>query len=193
MKKVLLSVLAFLPCAAMAAPGAYVSAGAGLNITDSEVSYVNDFTGAVGNVAVGYLWGDNTLDYGLELGGTYYPDSTSQASGVKFKMDGYNVSLLGVLKYITCSGFDVFGKVGGAYVDQKLTATIPGIGSASVTGDTFAPEVALGVGYMFNQNVEMDLTDDMVFAQNGTNSGSFGNPQPNNNANLILSVAYNFS
>ncbi len=188
MKKVILAALALVPALAFANPGAYVQLGAGGNWVDSDTSSFDSLTGFSGQVGAGYLWGDNTINYGLEADATFYPSSTSNKDilgyNTEAKIDGYNISLLGVLKYTSCStGFVAFAKLGGAYVNQKATLSNT-IFSASASDSQFAPEGALGVGYQFNPNWEVDLTGNYVYTNNNT---------VNNNANLLVSVAYHFA
>lgn len=184
MKKVILAALALIPALAFATPGAYVQLGAGGNWVDSDASGVDNLTGWSGQVGAGYLWGDNTINYGLEADYTFYPDSTTSGTGYDLKVNGYNISLLGVLKYTDCSsGFVAFAKAGAAYVNQKISGTVLGL-SGSNTENKVAPEGALGVGYQFNPNWEVDLTGNYVY----TNNTDVGN-----NANAIVSLAYRFA
>jgi len=183
MKKVILAALALVPALAFANPGAYVQAQAGVNWIDSGTSAVSSFTGFVGGVGIGYLWGDSTINYGLEADSLWYPNSTTSYQGVNLKVNGYNISLLGVLKYTDCAtGFVAFAKAGAAYVNQDVTAS--GLLTGTGTGNQVAPEGDLGVGYMFNPNWELDLTGNYVYTDN-TNTG--------NNANLMLGLAYHFA
>jgi hypothetical protein len=183
LNKILLAALVIVPVLAFANPGAYVETQAGLNMVDSGNSNINTSTGFGGAVGVGYLWGTNEIGYGLEMDGTWYPNSTTDNQGVDFKTNGYNVSLLGVLKYTDCSnGFVGLAKLGAAYVNQKITATGLGM-STSAEDDQVAPEAALGVGYQFNPNWEMDLTANYVYTANNNVA---------NNGNLLLGVTYHF-
>ena len=196
MKKVILAALALVPALAFANPGAYVQAQAGVNIVDSGLTGVSTMTGFGGGLGAGYLWGDNTINYGLELDAIGYPSSSTTDQGVDLTINGYNISLLGVLKYTSCStGFVAFGKAGAAYVHQKFTVDIPGFGSANVSGNDVAPEVALGVGYQFNPNWEVDLTADWIFGNSGnnnvfSNNGDFNTAQ---NGNVLAGVTYHFA
>jgi opacity protein-like surface antigen len=199
MKKVILATLALVPALAFATPGAYVLAQAGGNYVDSGSNNNNNNSndalyGFGGGVGAGYLWGDNAVNYGLEVDGTTYPNSTSSSSfpggSVDTKINGYNISLLAVLKYTDCSsGFVAFAKAGAAYVSQKATVTlnVNGVGSVSGSSDTetrFAPEGDVGIGYQFNPNWEMDLTANYVYTNNNT---------VQNNGNLLLGVTYHFA
>jgi hypothetical protein len=195
MKKVLLAALALVPALALANPGTYVHADAGANWVDTGISGLSTFTGFAGGLGVGYLWGDNTINYGVELNGLIYPDSTTTDSGADFKINGYNISLLGVIKYTSCStGFVAFAKAGAAYVHQKLSVSFPGA-SFDTTGNDIAPEVALGVGYQFNPNWEIDLTGDYVIGNSGSNNVFSNNGDFNTaeNYNALVGVTYHFA
>lgn len=183
MKKVILAALAFAPALALATPGAYVQLQAGGNLTDANSSFNNSsFSGFAGGANIGYLWGDSSYNYGLEITGLFYPDSTTSNNGVNLKINGYNTGILGVLKYTDCtSGFSLFGKVGAVYVSQKVSGT--GAANFSTTNNQVAPEGDLGVGYQFNPNWELDLTGNYVWTNNTT---------ANNNANLLLGLTYRF-
>lgn len=189
MKKVILAALALVPALAFANPGAYVQAQAGINAVDTNTN-IGHTTGFVGGAGAGYLWGNNEIGYGLEVDALFYPNSKVTHNNVEYKYKGYNLSLLGIIKYTSCStGFVIFGKAGGAYTHQDLT-----VEPNSASDNDIAPEAALGVGYQFNPNLEVDLTADEVFSHLGVRSTI-----PNNrfeaaqNGNLLLGVAYHFA
>lgn len=183
MKKVILAALAFAPALALATPGAYVQLQGGYNLTDANSSFNNSsFDGFAGGANIGYLWGDSSMNYGLEATGLWYPNSTTSNNGNNLKINGYNAGILAVLKYTDCtSGFDIFGKLGAVYVNQKFTNSTT---TYSTTNNQVAPEADIGVGYQFNPNWELDLTGNYVWTNNTT---------ANNNANLLLGLTYRFA
>lgn len=189
MKKVILAALALVPALAFANPGAYVQGQAGLGFVDSNtVSLANGFIGGVG---AGYLWGDNAVNYGVETDAQYYPNSERTTAGVEREYKGYNLSLLAIVKYTSCStGFDVFAKGGGAFLHQTLT-----IEPNSASDNSWAPEAAVGVGYVFNPHWEMDLTADEIFANLGPHASTVNNNQfkAAQNGSVMLGVAYHFA
>ena len=117
---------------------------------------------------------------GAELGYNYLPENkyTFGAAGVTapktdlvngtIKYSQYSIDLLGVAKYYVTDEFNIFGKAGIAYVNQKVTQsftegnsgldvqdflkTLPSISSSEAK---FLPKVAVGVGYNITQNVEL--------------------------------------
>ena len=203
MKKLIFCAAALLlPSLAMATPGTYMTGQAGVNDIYPNGSGTTDLVGAAWGVGLGYLWGDNSVNYGLELDGLTYPDSTANQTvfvpgegnfSADAKINGYNVSLLAVLKYTDCdSGWDVFVKAGGAYVNQDISLSIPSIDNnvaGTVSTNEIAPEAAVGVGYMFNPNIEVNLTADAVFADSGNNF----NDKPIQNGNLLLGLTYHIA
>jgi len=206
MKKSLLLALAMLtPVAAFAAagtPGAYVQGVMGGNavFSNNDYSFGNDTaTGFSFGAATGYLWGCDAVNYGVELGGLLYPRTTTSNRAIpgtninsNFSVNGYNVDLLGVLKYNFPSGFNVFAKGGVAYVNQKVSLNALGSSSTTVslnkTDDTFAPEAAIGVGYQLNQNWDVNLTVNTVFA------GEYkADHVVARNGNVLLGATYHFA
>ena len=206
--KSLISLALLAPAAAfaMSTPGAYVQGAIGGTavFTQNDFSFNSDSTPTTlsGQLAAGYLWGCDNLNYGLELGLLYYPSakinipvidihSGEQVSSIGVKFDGTNIDLLGVLKYNFDNGFNVFAKAGAAYVDQKATLDAPvlGVVRLSQTDHKVAPEVALGVGYQFDQNWGINFTVNTVFA------GRFGDDQKvvSKNGSALFGVSYRFA
>jgi opacity protein-like surface antigen len=206
MKKLAFCLLALTPAFAFAAPGPYATLQAGLNMVNASNSLQDDPIGFVGGGAVGYLWGDNTINYGLEADGLVYPNSNSgrgigTTHDYQSSYDGYNLSLLAVLKYTSCStGFTAFVKGGGAYVSQQVTFNTAGplpfdapIGTQTNQTD-FAFEAAAGVGYFFTQNLEADITWDHVFADSQPRPNATGsNLNVVDNDNFLLGLTYHFA
>lgn len=125
----------------------------------------------VGRIFGGYLWSQDALSYGAELGFAMYPDNTykledNQSGPTKYnyKYEGYNIDLLGVVKYVVANNLNVFGKAGVAYASQKFSLKTES-SSMDKTEYEFLPEVAVGVGYDINQNVAIDLTYSHIFGK----------------------------
>ena len=213
MKKLILAVMMLIPAVALANPGPYIQVLGGQNSIATDASWTYDSgtntwnlsrehsNGPVGGVGAGYLWGNDTVDVGLELDALVYPDSTSAS----FTYDGDNISLLGVFRYKPFSrlGLVGFTKVGVTFVSQTLTYTnirqayspYPVSGTAHLSAT--APEVDLGIGYQFNQHWEVDLTANTVLLYSGDNTGDANFVQQANtaaqNTNTLLSVVYHFA
>jgi hypothetical protein len=204
---ILLALLGLYCAAAHADPGFYVQGEVGPVAITSDESNGGDFVllssdfGFGGRVSGGYLWNNDNLYYGVELGALYYPNIDSDITFGPFEIDnkyeGVNVDLLGVLKYVFDSGFTVFAKAGGAYVYQKTANTVSATfdnvtGSLQLTnnsGSKIMPAVALGLGYQFNPNWEVDLTANGVFT--GTTSSLDSNPAATT-TDLLVGVTYHF-
>lgn len=172
-------------------PGFYVQGEAGASGTQGAF-----FFGPAARLSGGYLWAaDSHLAYGIESGVAYNKNKLELNLFDDTVTTGYksiNLDLLGVLKYSFDSGFNVFGKAGANY-SHVTTYIEDNQGNETDTGttpDQIFPEVALGMGYQFNQNVEMDLTASTSFtkAGSGKNSqiGTFNN-------NLMLGLTYHFA
>lgn len=191
MKRVILAALALVPALAFANPGAYVQAQSGMSFVDSNTANIGYATGFIGAVGAGYLWGANDVNYGAEVDAQYYPSSTNTTAGVDRQYKGYNLSLLAIVKYTSCStGFDVFAKGGGAFLHQSLS-----INSVSASDNSWAPELAVGAGYVFNPHWEVDLTADEIFANLGPHAATnnSANYKAAQNGSVTLGVAYHFA
>lgn len=136
----------------------------------------------------------------METGIFYAPSLTSSDSSFgidkeDIKVRVVNLDLLGILKYTFNNGIALFAKGGAAYTNQHLniseSVTIynsTATQTLDTSGHKFAPEAALGIGYQFNPNLEMDLTANTVFAGNGSQN----NPAATNSA-LMLGLTYHFA
>jgi len=170
-------------------PGAYIQGSIGETaIFELPILSGGTPTTLSGRLAAGYLWGCDNFNYGVEVGGTYYPDAKDSIENLlDYKVDGYNIDVLGVLKYNFDSGINLFAKAGAAYVNQKLELSVPYVGLASKTDSRFAPEVAIGVGYQLNDNFDLNLTVNGVFA------GAAGNDNiATTNGSAMIGVTYRF-
>jgi outer membrane immunogenic protein len=200
MKKLVLTLIALTPALAFATPGPYATLQAGVNTVNTQNIFQTSTTGFAGGAAAGYLWGTNTINYGLEADALVYPNSKSSKNigaghDLQSLYDGYNLSLLAVLKFTPYStGFTAFVKAGGAYVNQQLTNTIFGLTVATQSASTFAPEAAAGIGYIFTPNLELNVTWDHVFADDETTADTLvGKVDAVKNDNFLLGLTYHFA
>lgn len=170
--QILKAILLFLlPVAVFAAPGTYVTGEVGgVMLTDGN-NHVFDTsenpTGVIGRLSIGHLWGDNIVNYGVELGGSYFPNATisdSKLNDADLTYKGYAVDLLGVVKYNFASKVFLLAKGGAAYLHQQVDLSIPYFGSFSFSGSKIAPELALGVGYQATPKVGLSLVASSIFA-----------------------------
>lgn len=176
--------------------GAYVGVGLGVGgmntpkLDAAEKSIATSHSesirrGVAGRAYAGYFWQAANFLFGPEIGASTYPKNkyrlsrTSIGSG-SWTYSGYNIDLLGIAKYAFDSGFNIFGKAGLAYAEQKveLKATLNSGASADTTEteNDVLPEVAAGLGF--------DWTDQ--FSTNITYSHIFGNkPSQIENSNIL--------
>ncbi len=151
---------------------------------------------------MGYLWAKAHDQYGLEIGYMGYPKNTYDINYVTPTLvyKGYTTDLLVVLKHNYNSGLNIFGKIGAAYVDQRLINPQANNASApdtSVNGKSIfrrnakiLPEVALGLGYNLTQHIGIDLSANYVFA--GSSGQDLATANQAEDANKVASVAAGF-
>jgi len=181
-------------------PGAYIGVGLGYGGMDTPKITPADlvawsathgtstlYKGVAARGYLGYLWAIpqvQNLQLGAELGYNYYPKNkyTLSAGSVSdaWNYSGYNIDLLGVAKYnFGASGFNVIGKVGPAYVHQKFHNELTGLVIPGLTGNRsksqIKAEVAAGVGYDINQNIDVNIIYAHVFGNKPPRIGEMVN------------------
>ncbi|WIH24962.1 outer membrane protein [Photobacterium damselae] len=187
-------VLSSLVCGnAMAKAGPYIGVNIGSGGMDTPELEGNqtssyELRGLAGGIDAGYLWQTQQVEYGVELGFDTYAKNKYRI-GDAFRMDykGYNLDLLGVAKYNFSSQWNVFGKAGLAYVNQKLTVDDFG----SKNKNEIKPKVALGFGYDFTPELGMNAEYSHVFAADANSLKSDGTKVASVNM-LTLGVQYRF-
>lgn len=104
-----------------------------------------------GKALGGYLWkAANQFYAGLELG---FAVTRPQYSNTNLEINVYDIDLLGVAKYDFTENFNIFAKVGGAYLST----------SKSDIDNTFRVKASLGLGYDFNNNWGITLSYSRIF------------------------------
>lgn len=196
MKKLALALLLF-PTLALAQPGTYFQGQlGGVYLVDgNHFDFLFGPTGATGRASVGHLWGNTNVNYGVEAGLAYFSHASSTISifgDNTLSYSGYTSDILGVLKYNFDNGFNIFGKAGLAYLSQSSNQTGSVMGTIvyqnATSGNKVGPEFAIGAGYQFTPNWEMNLTESTVLV-----SGvSAGNPVATTNM-FLLGLAYHLS
>ncbi|HIF9218023.1 TPA: outer membrane protein [Photobacterium damselae] len=189
-------VLSSLVCGnAMAKAGPYIGVNigsGGMDTPDLEVNQTSSYElrGLAGGIDAGYLWQTQQVEYGVELGFDTYAKNKYRI-GDFFHMDykGYNLDLLGVAKYNFSSQWNVFGKAGLAYVNQKLT--VDGLGLIGKNKNEIKPKVALGFGYDFTPELGMNAEYSHVFAGDANSLKSDGTKVASVDM-LTLGVQYRF-
>lgn len=167
--------------------------------------------GFAARVEAGYLKAvSSNVLLGAELGFNYLPQSKYTVDGASedgegnkgqqheyIKYTDYNIDALLVAKYLLPSQFNVFAKGGFAYVHQKIkgsyTFTQDSVtldsDSASETTSRILPELAAGVGYSINSNIDANLTYAHVFGDSV--SASAVNNVPSSNS-VLVGIDYKF-
>lgn len=201
--------------------GLYAGLGLGVGALDISSDLITDKAakntnqqnnwGFAGRVDVGYLL-DITGDVlvGAEVGYNYLPqtkytfntvtDTDPDKPNVKhsYKYSDYSFDMLAVAKYLLPENFNVFGKAGIAVVKQ--TASLEDSGNTSKDHLTkVLPEIALGVGYNVNANVETTLTWAHVFGDDLSDvkdvskatAASINSDVPSSNT-ILIGVDYKF-
>ncbi|TLS80400.1 outer membrane protein [Photobacterium damselae] len=187
-------VLSSLVCGnAMAKAGPYIGVNIGSGGMDTPELEGNqtssyELRGLAGGIDAGYLWQTQQVEYGVELGFDTYAKNKYRI-GDAFHMDykGYNLDLLGVAKYNFSSQWNVFGKAGLAYVNQKLTVDDFG----SKNKNEIKPKVSLGFGYDFTPELGMNAEFSHVFAADANSLKSDGTKVASVNM-LTLGMQYRF-
>jgi len=97
----------------------------------------------------------------IEGGFTYYSsmkyNTTLVSNNVKTRAASFDLLGKGMLP-LADSGFGVFGKLGGAYLNSKTTGSVEGISLPSSSSSSFRPVVGVGVSYDMTQNWVADLS-----------------------------------
>ncbi|MFZ9035884.1 MAG: outer membrane beta-barrel protein [Francisellaceae bacterium] len=136
--------------------GSFVSFGLGAATID------NKGFGFAGQLALGM---DKQISGGLlggfELGYEYDAKHTSDSVEVK----SWNINLMARAQYLFQSGWNVIGKIGGAYVNNSDS------GNDSI-GNSVAPRVGLAGGYVFANNLALQLEYDYLISTSKVNSVS---------------------
>jgi opacity protein-like surface antigen len=199
MRKILFAAATLIPVFAFASPGPYATVQAGINTVNANNAFETPTLGFVGGAAAGYLWGNNIINYGLETDALVYPNSNMSKDigaghDLRIQYDGYNLSALGILKYTCHTGFTAFIKGGIAYVNQQVSSAIGGPGFTLNAENIFAPEAAIGMGYMVNPTLEVDISFDRVFAdKQSTADAIVQNIKVVENDNYLVGLTYHFA
>lgn len=169
----------------------------GFTTTDQK----NHHLGAGAAVGYDYAINQNVL-VGAEAGYTYFGKTiytttitgTSASNELDDKFSGFQ--LLATATYLDQSGFNGFAKAGMIDLNENLSDTISGAGSfnASVSDSQhkWLPAVAVGVGYMPIQNLNVALQYERVFGDNSTDATTDTSSKPHSQNLVSLGVSYKF-
>lgn len=152
---------------ALDAPSDIVSApmATALGITNQNQA---DNWGFAGRLNAGYLVDvSSKLLVGGEVGYTYLPKTkytfdSPAATNNQLKYTDYAIDMLGVAKYMLDRGFNVFGKLGAAYVNQEAKLNWNGASDKDTTSKVL-PEVAVGAGFDITPVLGVEATYAHIF------------------------------
>ncbi|WP_339051461.1 outer membrane beta-barrel protein [Rickettsiella endosymbiont of Xylota segnis] len=205
-----------------AAPGVYVTGQVGYinshlggktKVSDILAPIVNDIdpairnknlsnNGLAGRIAIGYQFNQNfAVEAGyLQVGQSKVKSAlhdiadNMQLSEGTLKLQQNAIDLVGKGILPLASNFNVYGKLGVAYVTTDITGTIKAPGFPTVNVDlndranvakhTWAPEAAVGVSYDITPNVSVDTS--------WTHIQPLGNKKPGNIDFVAVGLGYNF-
>jgi hypothetical protein len=205
----------------MAKPASYAAAGTVIgidvgwgwanNYLDEDFLPRNNYFGMVdGGAYIGYNFHPTTnLLMGVELGYKFLGYSSMDKINIgdeSFDTDSLSAyqnvaDLLFTAHYYVYKGWNMFGKIGVAGTFQTDPVTDGLVSAAvdesddssnSVTNFRLLPEYALGIGYTWNQKVDLHLTYDHVgsaennFFINGGQDGFFSTNS------IMLGISYTF-
>jgi OOP family OmpA-OmpF porin len=198
---VLLSSLAVAGTAAaqFVGPGAYGYVGASIGqnnyATDITCAGTCDKTDTMGKIFGGYMfnpyWGIEAAYGGFGTMKANFQDGGTNVLA-EVKSSGFSGFLVG---QYPIDNFRLFGKLGFAYVDTKVTLTVPGFGSAEDSDNS--TEFAWGIGgtYMFNKNLGVRLEyEQLKYKFSGFNVPGIGNAIEGSDKMRMWSIGvqYNF-
>lgn len=158
--------------------------------------------GLAGRIAIGYQFNQNfAVEAGyLQLGqskvnlGAVHDDHMPADGEASLKLQQNAIDLVGKGILPLASNFNVYGKLGVAYVtsDVKGTFQAPGIPTinfdlndrVNIAKHKWAPEAAIGVSYDITPNVSVDTS--------WTHIQPLGNNKPGNIDFVAVGLGYNF-
>ena len=120
----------------------------------------------------------------IEGGYTYFSSMTYKtntfSNNVKTRFGSFDVLGKGMLP-IADSGFDIFAKLGGAYVHSKTSGKIENVSIPGSSASAFRPAGAIGASYDITQNWVADLSYNQIFYSSST---------VNNPSLIALGISY---
>ncbi len=160
--------------------------------TPSADSGSDSIGGLSGGINAGYLWGGDSIQYGIEAGYYMYPENKYELNGLQLNYEGKHGDLMGIGRYKFDSGWIVISKFGLAFVKQVTS----GNSSVNYSKQQTLPKITLGVGYELTNNWELNTQLSHVF---GSKPTAFPNPGTSDDYNQVasidmmaLGISYNF-
>ena len=166
-QRLLLAVISGIAALSMAAPvlalemsapdGWYLEGNVGASrLSNTNYEGSTNKTGATYNINVGY----KIMPYAaIEGGYTSYHDSKIVINGTTLanvSHYSYDIAAKGILP-ITCTGFEMFGKLGAAHARAKASSVDTGITGSFDSHSANATSVYIGLGGQFNVMQEVGI------------------------------------
>jgi opacity protein-like surface antigen len=107
-----------------------------------------------------FLGGNFNLYSGMEFGYTYYSAGTYKSTVVtnNIRAKANSLDILGKGMFpIAATGITIFGKFGGAYINNRTTGSVGGV-KPKASSSTFRPVLGMGVSYDITQHWVADLS-----------------------------------
>lgn len=115
------------------------------------------------------------------------------------KLKNWGIQLMATGTYLMNNGFNVFGKLGAidqrTIADNSLDTVFGDYGHDTHSTTKWLPAIALGVGYMPIQNLNIALQYERTFGDDWSDASTFtgGNPNPMTQNAVTLGLTYNFA
>ncbi|ALA25985.1 hypothetical protein AVI51_07815 [Piscirickettsia salmonis] len=168
----------FMMAPIFASTGPYVQSqvGYGKLATGSANGLDHHYGGLSGRLSAGYLFGGRQLRYGAELGLASYASSCYQSANTSLTYQGASADLLGVLSYQLGARWNVFGKLGLAYIDQQTEGNL--FPNQLDSSNALQPKVALGLGYSLTAAIGVNLSYSHTFGDQPEGLAKNAEPTP---------------
>ncbi len=137
--------------------GVYLEGNAGIGAY-SEHTFSLDMTSAIGmaNLNLGYKFNKN---FALEVGAADFANFETNFFGFREDVSSYyfDVAFKGIIPFD--SGFELFGKLGGAYIHTTNTLHIEFLKNSSIAKSVTEPVglLGIGVGYSFTPSLSASI------------------------------------
>lgn len=170
---------------AITPPTPYVTGQFGqYNYNENNQFYQNVFDSfnPTARLGFGYTWYMNeAIDFSVEGGYQWYSNLntndfdqgiTSVVPGLSVNFKRHSLDLLGVFgHHFTNTSWNIFLKAGLAFVSNSVNASYTNV-TLSASQNFLTPKAALGLGYSFNEKVNLNFSLNQEFETNNYNNYS---------------------
>lgn len=209
MKKIVLATVLLLGSASAfavtAQSGVYVGALGGWSFADSPSSNANQMN-STSNSKQNYTFG-GTLGYSYAINqnfsagieGSYVNfgkntyDNASGATGTNVNISNSGWQIMAVGNYLMSNGFNAFAKAGTIHEKTDVSASNSYFtANGLVDSNAWEPALAVGLGYMPMQNLNITLQYEYTFGDDWNNDNLSNTPKPMIQNAVTLGVTYLF-